>query len=81
MARSRKHTPISGHTTAKSEKEDKRNCNRALRRNNKQKVHTEDYEIFLEKEEVMTPWEMAKDGKAWIGDLSDKDWFPKAMRK
>lgn len=70
MSRSKKKTPKRGITGASSEKEDKRDANRKLRRKTKQQVNKED-EILLELREVSNVWGFGKDGKI----------FDKEMRK
>ena len=68
MARSRKKTPIIPNTYAESEKEDKRNNNRKLRRAVKQKIQVaEDIEDLdlPELREITNVWDCAKDGKRY----------------
>jgi hypothetical protein len=81
MARSRKKTPIIPNTCADSEKEDKRNNNRKLRRTVKQKLQvvedTEDL-VLPELREITDVWGSAKDGKKYK-DPAKLD--PKLMRK
>lgn len=77
MSRSFRKTPIRswGRT---SEKEDKRNYNRSLRRINRVLLSDwgEDAD-YKEKNQVMDVWSMAKDGKVRF----DPKEFPKQMRK
>lgn len=64
MSRSKKHTPVSGHTTATSEKEDKQRANRVYRH----KVNIElkqGEEVLSELKEVSDVWDFAKDGKRY----------------
>ena len=65
MSRSRKKHAITGVTTARSEKEDKRIINRILRRSARKLLKQEDREeaIFPIPDEVMSPWDMSKDGR------------------
>ena len=81
MARSIKKTPIIPNTCAQSEKEDKRNNNRKLRRAVKQKLQvvedTEDL-VLPELREITDVWDGAKDGKRYK-DPAKLD--PKRMRK
>ncbi|MDH3208466.1 MAG: hypothetical protein OEO79_17835 [Gemmatimonadota bacterium] len=78
MSQSRKKTPISGITTAGSEKQDKRIANRRVRRAVKQALHTlEDAEVLPHRRELTNPWTMAKDGKRWF----DPHRFPEVLRK
>lgn len=70
MARSYRQTPVSGVTTAQSEKEDKRHANRVLRRKVRQG------RIHLTLREVSNVWSFDKDGKTY------QPYAPlKAMRK
>lgn len=78
MSRSFKKNPVTGITSALSEKEDKRNCNRTIRRKNRQINFTnDDVYRFVEKREVMNIWLMDKDGKMRF----DPKKHPKLMRK
>lgn len=74
MSRSRRKMPITGMTTADSEKQDKRLANRKLRRKVRQ-VLPEEPEVLPDLREVSDPWTMDKDGKKWIDPDS------KEMRK
>jgi hypothetical protein len=75
MSRSFQKTPITGVTTCESEKQDKRDANRKLRRKTKLQVKV-GQEIILDLREVSNVWAMGKDGK-----LYRKDWEPKYFRK
>ena len=76
MSRSKKKNPISGYTTAVSEKEDKRKANRALRRRvHSMNLRTEQTLPLLR--EVSDVWSMGKDGKT----LVDPERFPEVLRK
>lgn len=78
MSRSRKQTPVSGVTTATTEKEDKRAANRALRRAVRQRLAAGDDATGLpELREVSDVWSMAKDGKTRF----DPEQSPERMRK
>jgi hypothetical protein len=76
MSRSRRKTPITGMTTSKSEKEEKRWHNRVWRRKVRQAIHRGD-DILPDKDEIMTTWEMAKDGKQHFNPRK----HPDLMRK
>lgn len=78
MGKSRRRTPIVGVTTARSEKDDKRIVNRAIRRKSRVLVYKEDA-IFPIPNEVLDKWSMAKDGKVFIGKNSI--YYKKALRK
>lgn len=79
MSRSYRHNPYTGMTNAPSEKQDKRICNRRLRRRNKQRLLSGEEHIFLTKEEAMNIAVMDKDGKFYFDP--DTDWGKKLMRK
>ncbi len=71
MSRSRRHAPVCGITTARSEKQDKRQANRCLRR----KVRSGHLELELL--DVSDVWSFSKDGRARF----DPRKHPKLMRK
>lgn len=71
MSRSKQKNPITGITTAESEKQDKKTWHRKLRRINKQRIK-EGLEP-LDKHDVSNPWDMDKDGKQYCPDW-DKVW-------
>ena len=80
MSRSRKKTPISGITKARSEKQDKRIANRRYRSRVKHQLRNlEDAEgVSLSiVREVTNVWSMAKDGKRWY----DPEKYPWVLRK
>lgn len=83
MSRSRRKTPIFGHA-GESEKDDKRLCNRKIRRIAKEKLSL-DPDGYLEPlpNEVYNVWSMAKDGKSYWIPKSDFNqyWLEKMMRK
>jgi len=74
MSRSTKHSTVSGHCSASSEADDKKQWHRSHRRRNKVVISglPEDCEIeFVHVREVSDPWSMAKDGKG--GYLTDTE--------
>ncbi len=76
MARSRRKAPVAGHTTAISEKEDKRAYNRRYRHVAKQAVGVGDEEKPLpDLREHSGPWGMDKDGKGRF----DPETYPEGM--
>ena len=78
MSRSRKKTPITGITTAESEKKDKRLANRSERRINKWLLkYYQDEAKLRAKREVSNVWGMDKDGKQRF----DPTKYPQLMRK
>lgn len=78
MSRSRRKTPITGITTAESEKKDKRLANRAERRINKLLLkYYQDESKLRAKREVSNVWVMDKDGKQRF----DPTKYPQLMRK
>lgn len=70
MSRSYRKTPITGITTARSEKEDKRFCNRKWRRMVKEALYY-NREVMPSQREAMDVWSMGKDGKRWRGHLKN----------
>lgn len=72
MSRSLKKTPISGITTAESEKEDKRLANRRHRRVTKIEVNKGD-EVISKLKEVSNVWSFEKDGKRYLTNTSKRD--------
>lgn len=78
MSRSRKKTPISGITTADSEKYDKRLAHRRLRRRVKQTLAVQpEADVLPALREVSDPWTMPKDGRYWY----DPNRFSGVLRK
>ena len=67
MSRSKRKTPITGLTTARSEKREKRLYNRGMRRKTREKLrHIDDAEAIVLPEnlnEIMNVWSMSKDGR------------------
>lgn len=77
MARSKRKNPITGRTTAESEKSDKVASHRRIRRVIKQALTPElETPLPLERELTNT-WSMAKDGKTYF----DAKVNPRLMRK
>jgi hypothetical protein len=78
MSRSRRKTPIFGHTTAASDHLWKKVVARKLRRRVKQHLKaTLDGDRFAGKRwDLVNPWTSDKDGKSWFGDR-----HPEFMRK
>jgi hypothetical protein len=72
MSRSRRRTKIHGITTAKSEKENKRDANRKFRRILKQKVKLNET-ILPEIREITNIWTFDKDGKRYNPEMDKKD--------
>jgi hypothetical protein len=78
MSRSYKHKPITGWTTAESEKQDKRYCNRRLRRKANKGLLEDDY-VHPKKQEITDVWSMDKDGKQVIS--ADSPYYRKSLMK
>lgn len=72
MSRSKRKTKIHGNTSAKSEKENKRDANRKLRRIVKQKVNSGKTEL-PELREVSNVWAFEKDGKRYNPEMTEKE--------
>ena len=72
MSRSKRKTPIFGHTTATSEKLMKRNWNKRFRRVAKALILIEK-EIPVKKQAVSDVWEGGKDGKFYWKGYAKKD--------
>lgn len=66
MSRSRRKKPITGVTTASSEKEDKKLWHRVFRRKNKQLLNAGEEPLDIK--DVSNPWDMDKDGKVYHDD-------------
>ncbi|GAB5519720.1 MAG: hypothetical protein RhofKO_19710 [Rhodothermales bacterium] len=78
MSRSRRKTPVTGITSATTEKQEKREANRKLRRQTREQLKTQPtHEPLPELREVSNTWAMSKDGKRYV----DADAHPKVMRK
>jgi len=77
MGKSFRKTPITGITTARSEKVDKRIANRKFRKHNNQALHTHRLDsLWNELDEAYNKWAMSKDGKQYMHNPP-----PKWMRK
>jgi hypothetical protein len=79
VSRSKRKTPITGITTAESEKRDKRIANKNLRRVAKttiQKNEPEELTLTILRE-VSNVWDMKKEGKQYFNEKKN----PKFMRK
>lgn len=80
MSRSYRKTPITGITKCRSEKYDKRLCNRIRRSRTNQLIHqwaeTDEDLILPDPDEVMSTWDMGKDGRYWQGSYEEyiKGW-------
>lgn len=72
MSRSKRKTPIIGITTAETEKENKLEANRKLRRLNRMKIHKGDFEFFHLRE-ISDVWCFDKDGKQYLKNPDRKD--------
>ncbi|MEO6189994.1 MAG: hypothetical protein ABIO44_06175 [Saprospiraceae bacterium] len=72
MTRSVKKTKIRAITTAKSEKDNKKEANRKYRRIVKQKVKSKESELPLIKE-ISNVWSFDKDGKIYDSKMNNKD--------
>jgi hypothetical protein len=79
VSRSKRKTPITGITTAESEKRDKRIANKNLRRVAKTIIQQKDSdELTLPiLREVSNVWDMKKEGKQYFNEKKN----PKFMRK
>ena len=78
MSRSKRKTSIIGHTSASSEKQDKRDYNRRYRHACKQFLHIDfETELLPHLQAYSNLWSMSKDGKKWF----DAKKYPKLMRK
>ncbi len=73
MSRSRKKAPVTAITTSTSEKEEKRDANRKLRRVTREKVKKGEEDLPGIRE-VSDVWDFSKDGKSRTSD-------PKYLRK
>lgn len=69
MSRSRRKTPVFGHTTARSEADDKRLWHqrwRARERDQLAGCGPDDDPLPVHRHAVSNTWDMAKDGKHWF---------------
>lgn len=70
MSRSRRKTPIFGHTTARSEADDKRLWHKRWRSQERDRLAVLPANIehlATPRNAVSSTWDMAKDGKSWFG--------------
>ncbi|MDR2213995.1 MAG: hypothetical protein LBE21_10280 [Pseudomonadales bacterium] len=70
MSRSRRKTPIFGHTTARSEAADKRLWHKRWRSHQRDQLaaaRPDDDIAPIPRHAVSSTWVMAKDGKSWFG--------------
>lgn len=86
MGKSRRKTEIAGISCAKSEKKDKRLCNKRLRKKIKQITETKNYDdcLFPLAKEVVNTYSMAKDGKKYYNKEFCEQYgynYEKIMRK
>jgi hypothetical protein len=72
MSRGKRKTPIFGHTTAISEKEDKQIWHRAFRRSCRQALQYS-LECTLHIKQFFNPCNMGKDGKHYYNEAKDED--------
>lgn len=72
MSRSKRKTKKRGITTAVSEKQNKRDANRKLRRIIRQKVKNKDFK-FPTKRSNSNVWHFDKDGKIYDHEMTAKD--------
>jgi hypothetical protein len=78
MSRSKRKTPIAGMTNASSEKWDKRQANRRIRRRVKESLAADPCaDVLPDRRELSDAWTMAKDGKKWC----DPRRFPGVLNK
>ncbi len=69
MSRSHRKTPIFGHTTARSEADDKRMWHKRWRSHERGQLASLDLNgdyLSVHRQTVSSPWDMAKDGKHWF---------------
>lgn len=74
MSRSRRRTPIAGHTTARSDKWFKSSEHRRERAAVRSAL-SDDADVLPHPNEFGSPWASPKDGKRWMAD------WPKVYRK
>ncbi len=76
MSRSHRKTPIFGHTTARSEADDKRMWHKRWRSHERGQLASLDLNgdyLSVHRQTVSSPWDMAKDGKHWFAPRSQRD--------
>jgi hypothetical protein len=69
MSRSLRKKPIFGHTTARSEAEDKRLWHKRWRASERDQLATvgaDTDHVTIHRNGVSSTWDMAKDGTAWL---------------
>lgn len=89
MSRSKRKTPIGGWTTALSEKDFKRDSNSVFRAEQRKIVHRlkkdpegiEEIHLPRRLRDVVEPYTGPKDGKCYFGNMDDKAYIKKQMRK
>lgn len=77
MSRSRRKTPVFGHTTAVSEADDKRLWHKRWRARERERGELASLGLDMEhlttqRNAVSSPWDMAKDGKSWFSPKRQK---------
>ncbi len=72
MSRSKRKNKIHGNTTASSEKDDKLEANRKLRRLVKEKLKFRN-EVLPALKEISNVWYFKKDGKKFNAELPEKE--------
>ncbi len=72
MSRSKRKTPIIGHSDDRSEKDFKKSANRKLRKANKVKLK-KGKDVLTQLREVSDVWAGIKDGKRFLKEPSSKD--------
>ena len=73
MSRSRRHTLIFGITTSRSEKDDKRQANRRLRRRVRVELRVKQWERLPLLRELSNVWSFDKDGKRFWREATPAD--------
>ena len=82
MSRSRKRMPGSTWCCCKSQKKGKQASSRKFRRKAHVLLHQgKDHLLPLKSFEVMSPWNLGGDGKAFFGFHPEEEWYVKLMRK
>ena len=82
MSRSRKRMPGSTWCYCKSQKKGKQASSRKFRRKAHVLLHQGKTHLLpLKSFEVMSPWDLGGDGKAFFGFHPEEEWFVKLMRK
>lgn len=76
MSRSRRKTPIFGHTTARSEADDKRLWHKRWRSRERDQLAVlkpDSDPVPVHRHAVSSTWDMAKDGKSWFGPRHQRE--------